>query len=85
MPFSFASPEDLARLEAALDQAWAILEARHGDPLRAPAERERLAYIVATLWRHGEHDEVPAKAAEQFEATAPLLSSLKAMDGEPSI
>ncbi len=86
MPFGFASPEDLARLEIALDEAWSIVAARHGhDPLKAPAERERLAYIVAALWRQGEQDDVPAKAAAQFETTAPLLSPLKAASDEPSV
>ena len=85
MPFSFASPEDLARLEGALERAWAILEARYGrDPLKAPGERERLAYIVATLWRQREQGDVSAKAAEQFETTAPLLSPLRMGSDEPS-
>lgn len=85
MPFSFASPEDLARLEAALEQAWAIVEERNGhDPLKAPAERERLAYIVAALWRLGEQHDLAGKAAEQFEATAPLLSPLRAERDESS-
>lgn len=85
MPFSFASPEDLVRLESALERAWAIIEARNGhDPLKAPGERERLAYIVATLWRQGEQEDVPVKAAEQFQTTAPLLPPLKTPSDEPS-
>lgn len=85
MPFSFASPEDLVRLEAALEQAWSILGERHShDPLTAPAERERLAYIVAALWRQGEQDDIPGRAAEQFEATAPRLSPLKRENDESS-
>lgn len=85
MPFSFASPEDLARLEGALERAWMIVAARHGhDPLKAPGERERLAYIVAALWRQGEQEDLPAKAAEQFETTAPLLSAPRAASAKPS-
>lgn len=85
MPFSFASPEDLTRLEAALEEAWAIMQQRHGhDPLKAAAEKERLAYILAALWRQGEQDDLPGKAAEQFEATAPFLSPLGTAGKEPS-
>lgn len=78
MPFSFTSPEDLIRLKAALEQAWTIVQERHGhDPLKAPAERERLAHIIAVLWQQGEQHDLPEKAAEQFEATAPRLSPFK--------
>jgi hypothetical protein len=86
MPFRFASPEDLTRLEDALERAWAIVEARHvRDPLKAPAERERLAYIVAALWQQGEQADIPAKAAEQFDATAPFPSLLGTASGEPPV
>ncbi|RYE34679.1 MAG: hypothetical protein EOP23_03985 [Hyphomicrobiales bacterium] len=86
MPSSFSSPEDLALLEGALDQARAIVEARRGhDPLTAPGEKERLAYIVASMWGQGEQDELPAKAADHFEATAPLLPPLTDATDKPSV
>lgn len=86
MPFSFASPEDIARLEASLEQAWILIRERHEhDPLKAPAEKERLAYIVAALWHQGEQDDLPGKAVQQFEATAPLLSPFRTESDEPSV
>ncbi len=54
MPFSFASPEDLVQLEKSFEAAWAVIVERHGcDPLSASGRRERLAYILASLWRQG--------------------------------
>jgi len=74
MPFSFSTPEDLVLVEAALEDAWAMLVQRHGDPLASSGERERLAYIVAALWSEGVRDRVAEDAAAKFEATAPALS-----------
>lgn len=85
MPFRFASPEDLVKLEAALDKAWKILESRHGhDPLRAGADKERLAYVVAMLWRQGPDELIAEKAVEHFEATAPVLRPAPTADDETS-
>lgn len=88
MPFSFASPEDLVLLEASLERAWATIVERHGfDPLKAPGERERLAYIVAALWQQGQSGCVAERAVEQFEATAPTLppTPTKPDSGQSSI
>ena len=85
MPFSFASPEDLSQLEATLERAWKMLEARYGhDPLRVAADRERLAYIVAMLWRQGSHEGIAEKAVEHFEATAPLVNPAPTPDDQAS-
>ncbi|CAH1665689.1 hypothetical protein BOSEA31B_12879 [Hyphomicrobiales bacterium] len=83
-PFSFAS----RGFGSSGEHARTSLSDRrsgHGhDPLKAPAERERLAYIVAALWRQGEQRDIPAKAANQFETTAPLPPPLGAASDEPS-
>ena len=44
---SLAEPEEFAALEASFEEAWKIIEGgRDLDPLRVPAQRERLAYIL---------------------------------------
>jgi hypothetical protein len=84
MPFSFAAPEDLAQLEASLERAWTMIVKRYGhDPSSGPAERERLAYVVATLWQPGTRECVAEQAVARFEATAPSLMPLAGADPEP--
>jgi hypothetical protein len=77
MPFKFASPEELTRLEAELERAWAMVTQRRVcDPLSVPGERERLAYIIAALWQQGVQSRVAETAFEQFVITEPRLSSM---------
>lgn len=85
MPFSFATPEDLVELEASLQDAWAIVVMRHGDdPLTSSAERERLAYVLATLWQQGIRQDLSAQAVAQYEATAATLKFPLVEPPEPS-
>jgi hypothetical protein len=75
-----ATPEELAQIVEAFEQAWRQIEAR-GEiaPLSAPAERERLGYIVAGLWNAkapGQPAELAGLAVVQFDATAVHLAAL---------
>jgi hypothetical protein len=78
MPFrSIAEPEDLAKLTAAFDTAWAIIqESQAIEPLSVAAERERLGYIIVTLWRADPDCDLIAKAIEQFRGGAVRLAPL---------
>jgi hypothetical protein len=80
MPFRsiVATPEELAQIVDAFEEAWRQIEAR-GEiaPLSVPAERERLGYIVAGLWNAktpGQLAELTELAVAQFDATAIRLT-----------
>jgi hypothetical protein len=73
MPFRsiVATPEQLVFISAAFDKAWAEIESRGGiDPLSEAAERERLGYIVAELWKTETSDDLATLAVGQFFRTA---------------
>ena len=78
MPFRsiVATPEELAEIVDAFEKAWREIEAR-GDipPLSAPAERERLGYIVAGLWNAKTPGQLVELAVQQFDATAIHLAA----------
>lgn len=63
-------PEEFAALEALFEEAWKLIDGRRAtDPLRVPAQRERLAYIVMGLWKSGSGSEgqtLVAQSVEQF-------------------
>lgn len=49
MPFSsLKDPADVARAHGALERAWKQIAALYPEPVDAAAQRERLAYIVAS-------------------------------------
>lgn len=70
MPFRsiVATPEELAGIAAAFEEAWNDIEARI-DPLSAPGQRERLAAIVAELWADQTLD-LAVLAVRRFNETA---------------
>ncbi len=78
MPFRsiVATPEELAGIVVAFEEAWRQIEAR-GDmpPLSVPAERERLGYIVAGLWDAKTSGELVELAVQQFDVTAVHLAA----------
>jgi hypothetical protein len=89
MPFRsiVATPEQLAFISAAFDKAWAEIERCGGvDPLSEAAERERLGYIVAELWKTETPGDLATLAVGQFFRTAIAPPSLpneaKTGDGE---
>jgi hypothetical protein len=50
MPFSsFNDPADVARAHAALDRAWEKIKPQLPEGTNLAVERQRLAYIVASL------------------------------------
>jgi len=77
MPFRsvVATPEELAQIVDAFEEAWRQIEAR-GEiaPLSVPAERERLGYIVAGLWNAKTPGQLVELAVAQFDATAVQLA-----------
>lgn len=79
MPFSsiVASPEELAKISTAFDRAWEEIEACDAvPPLSLPAERERLGYIVAELWKSNPNGDLARLAVEQFFRTSVSSASL---------
>lgn len=82
MPFRSmtADPENLKKLCEAFDAAWiAINSARPVDPLKSSAERERLGYIIAQLWRADPNASLAHQAVRQFmkgAVEAPSLSEI---------
>ena len=70
MPFRsiVATPEELAGIAAAFEEAWSEIEARI-DPLSAPGQRELLAAIVAELWADQTLD-LAVMAVRRFYETA---------------
>lgn len=79
MPFRsiVANPEDVARMTAALEDAWAEIQRRKPIPvLSVAAERERLGYIVAGLWQQDPHCDLATAAVERFLATAVASAAL---------
>lgn len=51
---SLVEPEEFFALEMAFEEAWAAIDAPYkSDPLRVPAQRERLAHILIGLWKSG--------------------------------
>ncbi|MGO4670718.1 hypothetical protein [Bosea sp. 2RAB26] len=71
MPFRsiVATPEELARVAAAFEEAWSEVAARI-DPGSAPGQRERLAAIIAELWSSDQTVDLALMAVRQFDATA---------------
>jgi hypothetical protein len=73
MPLSsiVAEPEELVALSSAFDAAWRQITARSAiDPLRVAAERERLGFIIVTLWKTEPVDNWTTKAVEAFFSAA---------------
>lgn len=71
MPFrSLSDPVDLARAQGALEKAWAMV--KQAEPGADPEkERQRLAYIVASLAELAlDEDELADRAAERFRKTS---------------
>lgn len=69
MPFRsiVAEPEELATLSTAFDAAWQQINARQAiDPLRVAAERERLGFLIVTLWKSEPIETWIPKAVEGF-------------------
>ena len=69
MPFRsiVAEPEELAALSTAFDSAWQQISARQTvDPLRVAAERERLGFLIVTLWKSEPVETWIPKAVEGF-------------------
>ncbi|KFC64692.1 hypothetical protein FG93_05288 [Bosea sp. LC85] len=83
MPFRsiVATPEELARIAAAFEEAWNDIEARI-DPLSAPGQRERLAAIVAELWADHPLD-LAAAAVRRFNETAAKLPKAPVIQKAP--
>lgn len=83
MPFRsiVAEPQELAKLAAAFDTAWIDL---NGTTLIPPAgqsaARERLGYIIISLWEQGE-ERLAAKAAELFAISAMPMPESAPGDG----
>lgn len=71
MPFRsiVATPEELARIAAAFDEAWSEIAARV-DPPSEPVQRERLASIIAELWRADPSVDLAVLAVRRFDETA---------------
>lgn len=77
MPFRtmVIEPEAVSALTSIFDSAWALVEARGAiDPLRAAAQRERLAYIIVGLWKADPDGPLAEQAVEQFFAEDSTLS-----------
>lgn len=77
MPFRsiVAEPEELAALSTAFDTAWQQIHARNPmDPLRVAAERERLGFLIVTLWKSEPVETWVPKAVEAFLGTADAMS-----------
>lgn len=78
MPFRtmVLEPEAVGALTASFEEAWRIVETRGAvDPLRAAAQRERLAYIIVGLWKADPHTVLAEQAVEQFFSEDRLLSA----------
>ena len=55
-------------LENALSKAWRMLIGRYGHHvLGSRQEQERLAYLVASLWRLGVRTRLASQSVQQFE------------------
>jgi hypothetical protein len=79
MPFRsiVANSEDIARMTAALEDAWAEIQRRKPIPvLSVAAERERLGYIVASVWQQDPHCDLATRAVEHFLATPAASAAL---------
>jgi hypothetical protein len=77
MPFHsiVAEPEELAALSSAFDAAWREINRHHPiDPLRVAAERERLGFLIVTLWKSEPVETWVPKAVEGFLAAADATS-----------
>ena len=68
MPFSsLTGPVDLARAHAALEAAWTEIKAQQPDIDERERERERLAFIVASLAPLAmDEEDLAQRAAEKF-------------------
>ncbi|MGO4740237.1 hypothetical protein AB4099_27065 [Bosea sp. 2KB_26] len=79
MPFRsiVATPEELAGIVAAFEEAWSKIDARNSiDPVSVPAQRERLGYIIAGLWAAGQTTDLTEVAVRRFEETAVASKAL---------
>lgn len=67
MPFRsiVATPEELARIAAAFGEIAARV-----DPPSEPVQRERLASIIAELWRADPSVDLAVLAVQRFDETA---------------
>lgn len=69
MPFRsiVIEPEHLAEMQAVFDRAWAAIEVRGTiDPMFVQQWRERLAYIIAELWKMDFAGDRAELAVERF-------------------
>ncbi|WP_146071330.1 hypothetical protein [Bosea lathyri] len=71
MPFqAIIEPEILAKLTAAFDEAWAVVQSRHTiEATDLVAERERLGHIFVTLWRADPDCPLIEKSVAEFGKT----------------
>ena len=71
MPFRsiVASPEELARIAAAFEDAWGEV-APWIDPLSAAGQRERLAAIITELWSEDPTIDLARSAVQRFDVCA---------------
>jgi hypothetical protein len=60
-----ADPETLARLQEAFDAAWAAV-AKDCEATAAPAARERLGFILVSLWRTDPGSDLVAGSIRRF-------------------